>query len=469
MSRLLLACLVVLTLEAKTRPGLKPKTILPPAYSKPLAIGGNLDQWWTGFEDAQLTSLIESAQRANPDLAIAQARLLQARGTTQSTRAGLLPSATPSLTFTNSQRSNNSPAIPRFESPIGGPGADLIPRRYSLFDTAFDVSYELDFYGGARKSYSATQADQRAQEEDLNDTRLSLTAEVARDYFDLREAQARRALTTRNLASYEESLLLTRLRGKAGLTNEQEELRLVSQIASARANLPQLEAKIEQAMLAIALLTGGNAQQLSAELGDAQALPALPRQIPGALPSELLKRRPDIRKAYAQLDAATARRQSADTDWFPKLKLTTSAGGQSGDFTNLLSASSLISSFAPKLSWGALNYKQTRANIQQKEAKEAEQVATIEKMLAMAFKDVETALSAYHREQDRLRQLEAVTAAQGRLTQVNRQRFEAGLETYIPVLDAQRNELSALDAEVQSQANLRRNLVTLYKALGGGW
>ena len=465
MIKTLLACTLVITLEAKTKPGLKPKISLPETYSKPLATSGNLNQWWTGFNDTHLTSLIERAYTNNRDLAIAQARILDARSSTQSAIASLLPSAAPSLAFTNSQRSNNSPAIPQFS----GPGPALIPRRYSLFDTSFDVSYELDFYGSARKLYSATKADAQAQEEDLNDTKLSLSAELARSYFDLREAQARKALAHRNLASFEESLTLIQLRIKAGLSNEQDNLRMEAQLASTRASLPQMEATIEQSLLNIALLTAGNATLLAAELGDSAALPALPNQIPGALPSDLLKRRPDIRKAYAQLAAATARRQSADTDWFPKLKLTTSTGGQSGDLTNLLSTNSLISTFAPKLTWGALNYKQTRANIQQKEAKEAEQAATIEKTLATAFKDVETALAKYHREQDRLKHLQAATAAQGQITQNTRQRFDAGLDTMIPVLDSQRSEISALDLEIQSQATLHRNLVTLYKALGGGW
>lgn len=469
MIRYILACTLILSLEAKSRPGLKAKTSLPATYSKPLAAEGNIDAWWNTFKDTHLTTLIERAHKSNPDLAIAQARLLQARSTTQTAKASLLPSATPSLTFTNSQRSNNSPAIPRFDNPVGGAGPDLIPRRYSLFDTSFDVSYEFDFYGSARKLYSATQADEEAQKEDLNDTKLSLTAELARAYFDLREAQARRALSQRNLASFAESLELIQLRVTAGLSNQQDELRLRAQIASTRASLPQLDGTIEQSLLAIALLTGGNATLLEAELGDTAALPALPSQIPGALPSDLLKRRPDIRKAHAQLAAATARRQSADTDWFPKLKLTTSAGGQSGDLTNLLSSNSLISTFSPRLTWGALNYKQTRANIRQKEAKETEQAATIEKTLVAAFKDVETALSQYHRQQDRMKQLQEATAAQGQITQNTRQRFVAGLETFIPVLDSQRSETSALDLEIQSQATLHRNLVTLFKALGGGW
>jgi NodT family efflux transporter outer membrane factor (OMF) lipoprotein len=345
----------------------------------------------------------------------------------------------------------------------------LIPRRYSIFDLSFDASYEFDWVGGQRKSYSATVADQRAQQEDLRDTMVTVSAEVARNYLELREAQVRLGLSRRNLASFEQSLELLQLRAKAGLADEKEEARLRSQLASTRANLSSFEATAEQAVWAIAALTGDQGKVLAQELGDA-GLPPLPsRPIPGGLPSDLLKRRPDIRKVYAQLDAATLRRQSAETDWFPKLKLTANNGGQSGDLLNLLSASSLISTFAPKISWGALNYKQTRANIQQKEAQEAQQAAAIEKTVAAAFRDVESGLSKVHREQDRLRELQESTRALARVREVSQQRFAAGLETMIPVLEAERSELSALDLETQAEASIRRNWVALCKALGGGW
>jgi NodT family efflux transporter outer membrane factor (OMF) lipoprotein len=469
MRPLTLLLLCTLAAQARSKPAPKPNITLPDSYSKPLHPGGDLAFWWVGFEDASLTGLIQMAEKKNFDLTLAQTRLLEARATTRQAQSALLPSPSTSLSFTNSQRSNNSPAIPRIDAPQGAAGPDLIPRRYSLFDTTIDVSYELDFYGANRKSRNATRADELAQQEDWNDTKVSLTAELARNYFNLREAQARRAVTRQNISSFEQSLQLTTLRRQAGLATQQDEVRLRSQIESSRASLPQLEARIEESLQALALLCATSANTLAEQLGDADTLPKEPRQIPGALPSDLLKRRPDIRKAFAQLDAATLRRQSAESDWFPKLKLTASTGGQSGDLTNLLSANSIISSLSPKLSWGALNYKQTRASIDQKSAKESQQLATIEKTLATAFKEVETALSAYHREKERLTHLQQSTAAQEQLAQIAATRYQSGLDTILPVLEAERSVISARDLELQSQANIRRNLITLFKALGGGW
>jgi outer membrane protein, multidrug efflux system len=210
-------------------------------------------------------------------------------------------------------------------------------------------------------------------------------------------------------------------------------------------------------------------QELGVQSQGLGRLPALPAQIPGGLPADLLKRRPDIRKASAQLEAATARRQSAQSDWFPKLKLTASNGGQSGELTNLLSGSSIISNFAPKLSWGALNYKQTRANIRQKEAREAQQLAALEKNIAMAFRDVETALVNYSHEAERQRSLAALTQAQQEVEYLQQQRYKAGLDPLLPSLEAERNVLSAQESELQSHAKRCRQLATLYKALGGGW
>lgn len=151
------------------------------------------------------------------------------------------------------------------------------------------------------------------------------------------------------------------------------------------------------------------------------------------------------------------------------MKLTNSLGGQSGDFTNLLSAGSILSTFSPKLTWGALNFKQTRAAIQQKESKQAQRLATLDKALLTAFKEVETALSSWHREQDSLRHLKQVAATLSSLASISRTRATAGLDTTLPVLEAERSELTALDQQLQSEATLLRNLVTLFKSLGGGW
>lgn len=466
----LLLILGAASLTARSKASPTPRIRIPEQYSRPLAEATALKEWWKTFNDPLLTQLVERALANNPDLALAQTRLLEARLNTQSAKAGRYPSPSLSLGYTDSQRSNNSPAIPRFDAPPGAAaGPDLIPRRYSLFDLNFDASYEIDWFGANRKSLSATKADQQAQQEDLRDTQVSLSAELARTYFDLREAQARLALTTRQLDSQQQSLHLISLRSRNGLSSQSEEARLRAQIAASQAGIPNLEARIEESVQSIALLSGESASQLRQQLASAGRLPALPSQIPGGLTSDLLKRRPDIRKAYLQLEAATLRRQSAESDWFPKLKLTSSTGGQSGDFANLLSASSIIANFAPKLSWGALNYRQTKTNIQLKEAREAQQAASIEKTVAAAFRDVETALSNFSREGERHLALAEATRAQEDVQQLAQKRYRAGLENLLPSLEAERSVLSAQEAELQSQANQCRHLASLYKALGGGW
>jgi NodT family efflux transporter outer membrane factor (OMF) lipoprotein len=471
---LVLLAAAALLLPAKTKPAPRPRVDLPAQYSRPLGDAVPLTNWWQSFEDPYLSQLVARAIERSPDLAVAQARLLEARANTQSSKAGLWPSASASLAYTNSQRSNNSPAIPRFETPPGaGPSADLIPRRYALFDASFDVSYEFDWYGANRKNLSAQRLDQQAEEESLRDTRVSLLAELARSYFDLREAENRLMLGQQQVASFRQSLEILELRRRNGLANPMEEARLKAQMESTQAGIPTMQARIEECLLAIGALTGASSGTLLAELGvkvgEPQRLPQLPAQIPGGLPADLLKRRPDIRRAYAQLEAATARRQSAYSDWFPKLKLTASNGGQSGELTNLLSGSSIISNFAPKLSWGALNYRQTQAKIRQREANEAQQLAAVEKSVALAFRDVETALTNYTREGERQSSLSRALQAQQELEELQQQRYRAGLENLLPSLEAERSVLSAREAELQSQANRCRQLLSLYKALGGGW
>lgn len=466
----LLLCLV--PAQARRRSVPTPSATLPTQWSLPPVEGGSLSEWWKQFADADLTWLIERSLAANKDVALAQARLVESRASAKSAKAALLPTATPGLSYTDSQRSNNSPAIPRLTGAApgaSGSGADLIPRRYSVYQLSFDSSYEFDLFGGQRKSLNAARADSAAQQEDLRDTLISLVAEVAKNFLDLREAQARLALAEDTLGSYRQSLDLTRQRIAAGLQTGADELRLQAQLASAQSSLPGLEAKQEQAIYALAQLSGESNAVLRQRLETPRGLPALPDNIPAGIPSDLLRRRPDIRKASAQLDAATARFDSARTDWFPKIKLTSSFGGQSGELTNLLAGGSILTSLAPQISWGALNWVKTKASIEQQRARQQQQLSTLDKTILSAFRDVETSLSTLAREKERQAHLARSLRSQEQQSDVARSLYQAGLSNYLPVLEAERNQINALDQELQSRATVRRALVSLYKALGGGW
>ncbi len=428
------------------------------------------DEWWAQFEDPVLSGLIRQAFRHNRDVAAARARLVESRASIRSSQQDLLPAVTPRFGFTESTRSNNSPAIPRLSEANRPPGLpDLIPRRYGVFEAGFDASYELDLFGAQRSRVRAGRLDAAAQAEELHDTLLSLAAEVTRNYWSLRECQARLQLSGSRERSLNESLQLLAMRIGAGLASESERFPIESELASARAAVPPLAASLDQNVYALAALTGESRAELERLAADTRELPAAPRAIPAGLPSDLLQRRPDIRRATAQLHAATARRRTAETDWWPKFSLTSSVGGQSGEVANLLSAGSFFLNIAPRVSWGALQFQQTKANIGRQVAREQQQLALLEGAILGALRDVDTALSSVTHERKRLRDLEESLAIERRRTATAQALHRAGLTHYLGVLEAERRQIAASDQIVQSRGALARNLVSLYKALGGGW
>jgi outer membrane protein, multidrug efflux system len=417
------------------------------------------------ISDPTLDQLIASARTHNRDLAAARARLLDSRGGKRAASLDMQPRLTPSFGYTETTRSNNSPAIPRIEG--SGPIADLIPRRYGLFQSSFDVSYELDLFGAQRAGVDAAQLDAVAQSEELADTLVSLTADIARHYANIRELNSRLRIARQRLDSFADSRRLLTARQSAGLSTAEDLLQLESQLASATASLPPLEASRDEAIHALALLTGKSAAELTRLIGSGEDLSPFTQPVPADIPSEVLRERPDVRKAAAQWRAATARRRSAERDWFPRFKLTSSFGGQSGDLANVLSLGSFFSNIAPQITWGGLQIQQTRNNIARQKAREQQYFAAYEQSIFRALRDVDTALATISRERERLAILEQSLTTEQRRTALARERYRAGLRDYTAVLELERAELSLSDQITQSRATLARAVITLQKALGG--
>lgn len=432
-----------------------------------------LAEWWKQFHDPLLSSLIERAIRSNQSLRIAQSRVLEARASTGSVQAGRLPSITPAIAFTESQRSNNSPAIPKIDpSQVPGlPGniGELIPRRYGLYQAGFDASFEADLFGGLRKSASAARAEEEAQQEGLRDTLVSVTAEVARNYFQLRQYQEQMKSAIQNEQAQVDTRDITKARFDAGLAISLDVARAEAQLASVQANLPALRSSERQAMYALAVLLGKEAGALVEELSSSGLMAAPAPLVPIGLPSDFLRRRPDIRQAERLVAAEAARVGAAVSDWFPKLRFTGNLGGQSGDISNVLAGASIFWTAMPQVSWGALNYKQTKSNIRIHEAREQQQLATYEQTVLTAIQEVESALAAYSREQERMQKLAAAVLENQKSVDLARSLYVRGLKDFLTMLDAQRSLYSAQDQFIQSEASMRLNLIALYKALGGGW
>jgi NodT family efflux transporter outer membrane factor (OMF) lipoprotein len=395
----------------------------------------------------------------------AVAKLRESRATLRNTRtSNQLPTVNVEGTYARSRTSTDNPQIPK----LGGTET-LIPSTYGIYQSYFDASYELDIFGGVRNQVKAARADAAASEEDLRKTLVSTLAEVARDYIQLREYQEQLRVARQNEASQQDTAQITRVRNKAGLVSDLDVANASASVAATQSSIPTLEREIGQEIHAIAVLVGQTPAELDAELTTSAGLPPAPAEIPVGLPSELLRRRPDIREAERNVQAAAARVGVQTSKLFPSISLTAEYGGQSGSVGNLVASAARFYSIGPTIQWGLLNYPALKSNIRVYQAKRDEQVMTYQKTVLTAFQDVEDALVAYREERARQKILETEVAQYQKAASLSLIKYTRGLSNFLDVLEAQRSLYTAEDALVQCRATVEIDLISLYKALGGGW
>ncbi len=413
-----------------------------------------LARWWATLQDPQLSSLVERALKGNLDLKNAQARIRQARALRGISRASLFPTLDASGTATRHRSSENN-----------GTGEEV-----NLYSAGFDAGWELDIFGGIRRSVEAAQANLEATQEDLHHVLVSLLAEVALNYVEVRTFQARLAVIKANIKTQQDGYDLNQSRYQAGLINElavQESLRILE---NSRSQIPTLETGLEATKNRLAVLLGEQAGKLSRELSAKQPIPALPPTVAVGIPAETLRHRPDIRRAERNLAAQTARIGGATAELYPKFHLIGSVGLESVTFSDFNEwASRTWSIGGPGVSWNIFRGGAIRQNIKVQTALQEQALIQYESTVLSALEEVENALVAYAKEQRRRESLvKAATAAQ-RAAVLAQDIYQAGLVDFNNVLDAQRALLIIQDQLAQSEGAVTSNLVRLYKALGGGW
>src|SRR5258708_10608242 len=309
-----------------------PKTTVPDSYrQQPSAAGTNTDaalgNWWATLNDPDLTSLIDRAIKSNLDLKVASSRVLEARAARRITRADLLPTVE---SRDSAQRVRGGLTSGLFNVNKGSSGGSNLLKSFeaNVFQLGFDASWEIDFFGGRRRALEAATADVSAIAEARRDVLLSLLAEVARNYSEMRGFQLRLETANQNIALQEDSLHLTRGRADAGLGTQFDVERQTAQLESTRALVPSLEAAEIQTSHRLGVLLGEEPGVLLNELTQKKPLPTVPPTVPVGLPADLLKRRPDIREAQARVAADNPRARVARADLFPKILLNGSAGGR---------------------------------------------------------------------------------------------------------------------------------------------
>ncbi len=436
--------------------------------------------WWNAFDDPELTSLIERARDANPNLQLAELRIAEARAQIKVADSRNLPSLSLDNSYARTKLSPNG-ALSLFGGGTAGQtaaqvGAAGIPSSvvpftlppFDLFQTGFDASWELDLFGRIRRSVESAEAQAQGVIEDRNDALISVYAEVARTYVQLRGVQRLIAITQDNLKAQQDSYNLTHAQAVGGETSNLDVESASAEVATTEAELPQLQDQKTHAVNALSLLVGLEPGALEQELDTAKPLPPNPPQVPIGLPSDLARRRPDIRRAEAELHAATAEIGVATADLYPRLSLSGSFGLQAIRFSKLGDWASKFYNFGPSLSIPVFNGT-TYANISVEETRQKEAVLSYRTTVLDALHDVENAASSYGAEQLRVRALERAATANSHALALAQQRYQAGLSSFLDVLDAERRLYASETAVEQSEIAISTNLIAIYKALGGGW
>jgi outer membrane protein, multidrug efflux system len=436
----------------------------------------DLARWWSGLDDSELDSLIERAAESNLDLRQAEARIRQARAARGISSSSLFPRLDTSARYSNS---GSGPGEENDESVIVTlPDGSTVTRSVgggestsrNLFRAGIDAAWEIDVFGGIRRDVEAADADVRFAIEDRRDVLITLISEVALNYIDLRQFQRQIDIAQRNLEAQERTAAVTRRRQAGGEASGLDVANAEAQVASTRSQIPSLRTLERQAIHSLSVLLGLPPGALLQELSQMTAIPTVPPEIPIGLPSELLLRRPDVRRAEAQAHAATARIGVAIADLFPRFSLTGALGVQgerAGSLTR--SGDNYFWSFGPSITWPLFDAGRIRSNIALQEASQQQALLVYRATILTALQEVENALVAYASEQERRQSLIRAVQQSRRSVELSIELYTQGQIEFLNVLTAQRALFSSEDALVQSDRTVVTNLIAIYKALGGGW
>jgi NodT family efflux transporter outer membrane factor (OMF) lipoprotein len=410
----------------------------------------DLSRWWERLDDPMLTSLVTEGLRASPDLRSAQARLHEARARRDLAGAQRAPSIGASAAASATRSSD----------------ADTTSKLYSA---GFDASWEIDVFGGKRRALEAADADLQSSAASLDATRVSLAAEVARNYVDVRAFQARVAIALANLESQSETLQLTDWRAQAGLVGSLDVEQARANREQTRAQIPSLETSLAGARHRLAILLGLPPAALQERLAAAGPIPRAPERIAVGIPADVLRQRPDVRAAERALAAETARIGQAQAARYPSFSLTGSIGLQAASLDALTGGATTVRALAAGVTAPIFDGGRLRQQVEIQRAVQERAQIGYESVVLTALEEVENALVGFGNSGARRAALaEALTAARNAAL-LARYRYTAGLVNFQTVLDTERTVLTIEDSLAATEADGVSALIQLYKALGGGW
>ncbi len=464
----------------------------PPVVTASEPVSEPVDpNWWNLFHDAELTALEQRVAAANLNVRLSTIRLAESRSQRQITGADQFPTLQADSSYTR-ERISQKGVVGIFGGSTGGTsfgstastangtsgrsgaipstatgGANIPP--FNLWQYGFDASWELDLWGRVRREVESADASLEASGDARRNSLLSVVAEVARDYVQLRGQQTQLAIALENIETDRSTLALSQARFRGGLTTELDVANAAAQLQSTQSQVPQLEQQQDQSINALSFLLGEAPQALRAELIKPGQVPPVPPRVPVGVPSELARRRPDIRQAEAQLHAATADIGVAIADFYPKITLDGSIGLQALKAKDLGNWGARQYGLGPTISIPIFEGGKLRATLELRKVEQQEAALNYQQTVLQAWHDVDNALTAYGDEQRR-RDALAEAVAQNRIAlRLSRDRYTAGVADFLNVLDAERTLFSAQLQLADSATTVSSNLVQLYKALGGGW
>lgn len=413
------------------------------------------DHWWKSFQDSKLDSLIALAIDRNYSVAMAINRIAAARANLRSERGNFFPSIGLNAGWTRQETSGNTSTLPQSTE--------------HYYDAALSVSWEVDVFGSIRKRVKAQKENFAASKEEYTGVMVSLAAEVASAYINLRELQQEVEVIKKNAASQEEVLKITEVRYNTGLVAKLDVAQAKSVLFSTKASIPQLEAGINQYITSLAVLLGMYPQEIRPVLQTVGSLPDYMEPIGVGMPVDLLLRRPDVRSAERSVNAQAALLGASKSDWLPKVFLKGSFGYAARDLKDLGKSKSMTYEIAPALSWTLFSGGQLVNATRLAKAQLDEAINQFNQTVLTAVQETDNAMNAYRNSIKQIVALREVRNQGIETLNLSLELYKQGLSPFQNVLDAQRSLLSYENQLVQAEGSSLLQLISLYKALGGGW
>ncbi len=416
-----------------------------------------VSQWWEAWQDEDLRALVASALRDNPDIAVALARVAEARAVVRDRQFDYLPSPEGTAGFEQQRLSREG------QQPLSD------GRSSRTYQAGFDAVWELDLFGRISQGVKAEKARLASRQADLAAAYTTVAAEVARSYMELRGSQLRYAIAQKNVDAQQQTFALTQNLFDGGRSNALDLERARAQMETTKALLPMLQGDIAASINRLGILTGQTPDALRVRLSTVRPLPSLPPQVAMGKAEDLLSRRPDVAAAQQDFVAASADYNIATTDLYPQITLQGAVGFLSTDFASLSTGGTSTYTFAPVIRWPIFDLGHVQARIDASDAVAQQKLAVFQKTVLGALEETDTAMVRFAREEERRARLSTAAVANAKAAGLADDRYRAGLDSFLDLLDAQQRQFESEDRLAQSDVQNALYLVAVYKALGGGW